>query len=798
ERRQIPAERLREPMTIDGELTEAVWHRPGWTDFTQKRPVEGSAPSQKTEIWIAYDDEALYVAARMYDSAPDSIMRVLGRRDYDVAADWFTFYVDPYHDKRTGNYFSVSAAGSMQDGTMYNDDWNDNSWDGVWEVKTNVDAQGWTAEMRIPYSQLRFVEQPVYRWGVNCARSIGRSSERDMIVYTPNKGSGFVSRFVELSGIEGVKPPHQIEVLPYITSRAEFLQHAPNDPFNSGSRLLPGFGADVKAALTSNLMLNATINPDFGQVELDPAVVNLSDVESYYQEKRPFFIEGSSTFEFGHGGATDFWSFNWSDANYFYSRRIGRAPQGSIPFSASFLDVPIGTHILGAGKITGKVASDWNFGMIHAVTKREFAQAETSGVRVHDVEIEPATYYGLARMQRSFNDGKQGIGFISTYTKRFFDDIRLENEINRDALTGGLDGWTFLDEEKVYVITGWAGFSHVTGNRERMLALQSSSRHYFQRPDAGYLGIDSSASSMTGYATRITMNKQKGSVFLNAAFGVISPSFDLNDMGFLWHTDIINYHLGVGYRWTDPTSYYQSAQILTALFESKDFGGTRQWGGWWMRGNLELTSFWNLYAGMAYNPYSYDMRATRGGPKMLNPIGREYFGGFTSDTRKKFVVSVDGDAYIGGGGEQIQSNLTLEYKPSPNINFSIGPGLSRYFTAAQWVGNSQNPIADPLAVSTFGKRYLFSDMDQTTLSTNIRLNWTFTPALSLQLFMQPFISSANFSNFKEFLHPGSFDFRSFGADGSSIAQTRNSNGGTTYTLDPDAAGPAPAVTISDP
>ncbi|HLP17182.1 MAG TPA: DUF5916 domain-containing protein [Bacteroidota bacterium] len=798
ETRRLSSERVREPIVIDGILSESAWHRQGWTDFTQKRPTEGAAPTHRTEVWVAYNDEALYVAARMFDSAPDSIMNVLGRRDYDVTADWFTVYVDPYRDKRTGNYFSVSAAGSMQDGTLSNDEWNDNSWDGVWDVKTATDATGWTMEMRIPFSQFRFIEQSSYTWGINFARSIGRTTEQDFVVFTPTKGSGFVSRFIELVGIEGVKPPHQIELLPYITTRAEFLQHAPNDPFNNGTRLLPGIGADVKAALSSTLMFNGTINPDFGQVELDPAVVNLSDVESYYQEKRPFFIEGASTFEFGYGGASNFWGFNWSGPDFFYSRRIGRTPQGSIPFSASFIDAPVGTHILGAGKITGKVAGDWNFGMIQAVTKREFAQADTSGVRVRDIEIEPASYYGLARMQRSFNDGRQGLGFIGTLTQRFFNDQRLKDEINSGAVTGGVDGWTFLDEEKVYVVTAWAGASRVAGNRGRMIDLQNSSRHYFQRPDVSYLGVDSSATSMTGYATRLTLNKQKGSVMINAALGVISPGFDVNDMGFMWRSDVINAHVGGGYKWTDPTRYYQSAQLMTSVFESKDFGGTRLWAGWWMSGNIELTSFWNINAGMAYNPSSTDIHATRGGPAMLNPIGREFFGGISSDSRKEIVFNVHGDAYIGGSGKSYYAGVWMQYKPAPNINISIGPGLNYGFTAAQWINDWQNPVIDPLATATYGRRYLFADMEQRTLSTDIRLNWTFTPRLSLQLFMQPFISSADYRNFKEFLRPGSFDFRSFGSDGSTIAKNISQQGDLSYTLDPDGGGPASAVTISNP
>ncbi|HLF20435.1 MAG TPA: DUF5916 domain-containing protein [Bacteroidota bacterium] len=790
---RIEAARVQEAMSIDGILSESVWKRSGLTEFKMKRPVEGIAPTQKTEVWVAYDEVAVYVAARMYDTAPDSIMRVLGRRDYDVTADWFCFYIDPYRDKRTGYYFAVSAMGSLQDGTLFNDDWDEDTWDGVWEAVTNVDGQGWTAEMRIPFSQLRFMEQVVHVWGVNFRRSIGRNNERDMVVYTPNKESGFVSRFIELSGIEKIIPPRQIEILPYVTSRAEYLQHDPNDPFKSGSRYLPGLGVDMKVALASNLTLNATINPDFGQVEVDPAVVNLSDVESYFQEKRPFFIEGSNIFSFGYGGANNNWGFNWGNPEFAYSRRIGRAPQGGIPFSAQFTDFPLGTHILGAGKITGKLEG-WNFGMVHTLTNREFAQAETSGVRVHDIEVEPLSYYGITRLQKDFNDSRQGFGILATYTNRMFKDSRLSDEINKSALTGGIDGWTFLDTDKEYVISGWTAASHVTGSKTRMVALQTNSRHYFQRPDASYLGIDSNATSLTGFGGRIALNKQKGQVLLNIALGVLSPNLDVNDMGFQWRNDYINYHIAGGYKWTDPTPYYNSLRIMTALFESRDFGNRINWRGWWNNWNIELPNFWGAFAGYTYNPTSLDTRSTRGGPAMMNPIGREFFGGVWSDSRKEVVGEIFGFTYQGGGGEQYSTELSLTYKPAPNINLSIGPSYSKNLQQAQWMTSYDDATAN----GTFGRRYIFANLDQTTISANLRLNWTFTPRLSLQLFMQPLMSSGKYTNPKEFIRPGSFDFRNFGENGSTIAVNRDQGGNiTSYDLDPDGAGLSPTANIGN-
>ncbi|MCX6133530.1 MAG: DUF5916 domain-containing protein [Ignavibacteriales bacterium] len=790
---KITADRVRETMTIDGIISEQVWQRPGFTTFTQKLPNEAAPPSQKTEVWLAYDGEALYVAARMHDSSPDSIIQILGRRDAEVTADWFTFSIDPYHDRRSGFFFALSAAGTLRDGTLYNDDWDDNSWDGVWEGRARIDSQGWTAEMRIPFSQLRFHQAEKYVWAVNFSRFVGRANESDFVVYTPQKGSGFVSRFIDVDGIENIDPPRDLEILPYLTSRAEFSQHAYGDPFNNGSKYSPGLGADFKVALGSDLMLNGTVNPDFGQVEVDPAVVNLSDVETFYDEKRPFFIEGANVFQFGQGGSNNFWGFNWGNPNFFYTRRIGRPPQGSLP-SHDYIDLPLGTHILGAAKLTGKVAGDWNIGMIHAGTAREYAELQENGVK-RNVEIEPLTYYGVGRIQKDFDDGKQGIGFITTYTNRFFSDDRLKDDINANALAIGVDGWQFLDSDKTYVLTGWGAFSNVNGTKSRITAVQKGSRHYFQRPGLSELSLDTTATNMSGYAGRVTLNKQKGAWQLNSAVGLISPGFDVDDLGFIWRTDVINYHLVVGYKWTDRTEYYNNLRLSLAAFESNDFGGNKVWQGYFGTTRIEFPNFYQVGVTYAYNPYTMDTRSTRGGPVMLNPTGWEVDLNFSSDGRKKIVVSAFGFCYIGGGGEQFQTEIDLEYKPAPNIALTIGPGFNRNLNQAQWVGS----YADPTATATYGSRYVFAEMDQKTVSANIRLNWTFSPDLSLQVFMQPLISSGAYRNLKQLSHPRTFDFGYFGRDGSTLRPQTDLGGGITgYEVDADGVGPSLPKTLDNP
>ena len=377
----ISAVKTDQLITIDGNLNENIWKTTDCVSkFTQLDPNEGKAPTEKTVVWIAYTEDALYIAARMYDSSPDSIYANLVRRDADGNSDQFTVYLDSYNDKRSGNYFGITAAGTLKDGILYNDEWDDNSWDGVWEGKAHIDKEGWTAEMKIPFSQLKFKSGNIQTWGIDFKRDIARNHERDYLVYIPKNESGFVSRFANLLGIKDIKPSDQLEVLPYITSKAAYTAHDLNDPFNNGSKYSAGLGADLKYGLGSNLTLNATINPDFGQVEIDPAVINLSDVETFYDEKRPFFVEGSNIFNFGYGGSRSNWGFNWGSPDFFYSRRIGRTPQGSTP-DADYTNYPDGTHILGAAKLTGKIDDDINVGVIQAVTQREFADLSIKNVK---------------------------------------------------------------------------------------------------------------------------------------------------------------------------------------------------------------------------------------------------------------------------------------------------------------------------------------------------------------------------------------------------------------------------------
>ncbi|MBI5470826.1 MAG: carbohydrate binding family 9 domain-containing protein [Ignavibacteriae bacterium] len=777
-------------IAIDGILSEPEWQLPpAFSELLQREPNEGKPATERTDVWIAYDNDALYIAARMHDSAPDSIIARLSRRDQYTNSDDCAIYIDSYFDHRSGFYFGLNAAGTLYDGVMYNDDWDDNTWDGVWEGKVSVDDKGWSAEMRIPYSQLRFQNKEKHVWGVNFIREIARKNEKSYLAFTPKTESGFVSRFISLIGIDNIEPPRRLELLPYLSTKAEYKRHSANDPFNDGSRYSAGVGADLKFGIGSNLTVDATVNPDFGQVEVDPAVVNLSDVETFFNEKRPFFIEGSTIFNFGYGGANNNWGFNWGNPDFFYTRRVGRAPQGSVP-DANFADVPTGTHILGAAKITGKLGDSWNVGSINALTSRESAELDTNGHRFK-AEIEPLTYYGVFRAQKEFDSGRQGFGFISHISARSFSDNRLRDELNTRSFALGFDGWTFLDSAKVWVITGWAGMSNVRGNQARMLSLQQSSSHYFQRPDAGHVEVDSAATSLQGYAGRIALNKQKGNFYVNAAFGFINPGFDVNDLGFQWRTDVLNGHLVFGYKWTEPNEITRRITLNASHFRSYDFSGNPIWMGIWNSGYVQFVNYYSIQWWAAYNPETINNRRTRGGPLSINPPGFEVGCNISSDDRKDWTVFVEGNMYTSQKDADRSRNLTvgIEYKPAPNISVSFQPSFSWYRTVSQWLTR----IDDNTATATYGSRYLFASLDQRELGASIRLNWTFTPKLSLQMYVQPLISVGDYSQIKELARPRTYEFNTYGEGNSTVAKVDGE-----YRIDPDGAGPAQGFTVSDP
>jgi hypothetical protein len=725
----------------------------------------------------------------MHDSEPGGIVRRLSRRDDEPDADRVVVYLDPRRDRRNGFQFWISAAGVQRDAVIFNDSWDDFSWDGVWQAEVSVDEHGWTAEVKIPFSQLRFAEAETQVWGINAARYIQRKNETDWLELVPKKESGLASRFIALEGLEGIHPRRALSLLPYVVSRNEFIDPpGVGDPFNDGSRSAAAVGLDLKYGMSTNVTLDATVNPDFGQVEVDPAVVNLTDYETFFDEKRPFFIEGSQTFtNFGHNGANNFWGFNRSEPDVFYSRRIGRAPQGEA--EGAFVRAPSATTILGAAKVTGRVKGGWTVGVLDAVTAQEQAQVMDASARTPlDQPVEPLTNYFVGRAHR---DGERaGVGFLGTAVLRDLPAGTLTDLMARQAWVGGIDGFVFLDAKKDWAVTARAAASRITGSPAAMERAQLASQRYYQRPDATQVEVDPAATSLSGWTGSVNVNRQGGTVRLNAALWATSPGFESNDLGFLSRTDRWGGHAVVDFRKTDTGRFTRSAWAAVAKWYALNFAGERQGDGahafweaqllnyWWVGGN-----FWKRWQAL-------DDRLTRGGPSMLSPSAAGTALWVKTDARQRVGLSLDGSYYQSafGTNERVLS-AAVDVKPSGSVQLSLGPRLYLLRSPASWIRN----VDDATATATYGHRHVFGELDQTEASMTARVNWILTPNVSLQVYVQPLVSVGDYYRFKELARPRTFDFNFYGQNGSAIAAA-----GGEYTVDPDGPGPAVPFTFADP
>ncbi len=786
--REITAIRLKAPLHINGLLTEPVYYTSPYQTFIQLEPDNGEPASEDTDVWVAYDDAALYVSARLWDSQPDSIVARMGRRDVNMDSDFFAVGIDSYHDKRSGFLFIITPAGAIVDATISNDSRQDITWDGIWDGKTTIDEHGWTVEMRIPFSQLRFNRQDEYIWGIVFARGIHRRNEQALFTYIARGESGLVSHFATLKGIRDIQPPRRREFTPYITSGYSSLPSKNDNPFFNGRDSNFGIGTDIKVGIGSSLTVDATINPDFGQVEVDPSVINLSAYETYYQEKRLFFIEGADIFSFGRGGPTSHSSINWSQPNLFYSRRIGRPPQGEVD-TDGWVDMPTATSILGAAKISGKLNGDWAVGGLTALTGREFAQIDKDG-NISKEEVEPLTSYNLLRTQKEFNDGLQGLGLLGSYVYRRFDDPSLRDYLSDDALAFGIDGWTFLSAEKEWCIAGWGGFTQVTGSKSRMWDLQHNSSHFFQRPDADHVSLDSSMTQMAGYAGRFMVNKEKGHVQMNAALGILSPGFDSNDLGRTTSTDRINKHVILGYRWYDPGKVFRNANLSVAYMSNHNFGGTKIDEAVLLFGFAQLLNYWSFSGNMFWSHRTLSDTKLRGGPKVVSPAGMWTNFFISSDNRKDIVLSFGGNVdrnERGGGSLSVNGGLVIKLGTQLNLkitpNHTVRKSIDQYVTATE----------DVNAKAMYGTRYVVAQLDQKTLSADFRIDYTLTPKLSFQAYFQPLLSVGKYSKFKEFRRPESYDFLVYGEEGSTIKAE-----GDEYIIDPTGSDDSDVFTIDNP
>jgi hypothetical protein len=750
----VQAARTAEPPVIDGRLSEASWSSaPAADQFTQRDPEEGKPATERTEIRVLYDEVALYIGARLYDSRPAEIARRLSNRDDPPDADYIGIGLDPRHDHLTGAAFIVSAAGVQRDLIISNDTNEDSSWDAVWGSAVSIDNQGWSAELRVPFSQLRFNAGASQTWGINVTRYIRRKNEQVWLELVPKNENGLASRMIHLTGIDGIGPRRNVELAPYTAVRQEVVEREGlGDPFNDGSRTFASVGIDVKARVTGGLTLDATINPDFGQAEVDPAVVNLSAFETFFQEKRRFFIEGSEIFSnFGRRGSNINFGFNTSDPDIFYSRRIGRAPQGET--EGDFVDRPRATSILGAAKLSGKTANGWSIGLIEALTGRERVRIVTGAVRSR-TDVEPLTNYFVARLQRDLSRG--GLGFLTTSVLRRMDTPLLRDQLAENAFVFGADAFYFFDRARDWVINGKLSGSRVSGTETAIAVLQRAPQRYFQRPDAPQVTFDPSRGSLSGYAGRVNLNRNGGVWRVSASLWTVSPGFESNDLGFHFTGDRWGGHAVLLWRKEKPDRFTRSRSAWIARANTWNFDSLSHGKLWFGCAGATFLNYWNLNGCVARFGRSYDDRLTRGGPVAIDPQGQGINAGLSSDGRKWISFRMNtGRDWNEYGGWSSNSGFTVDLKPRPSLTISTGPELNLSKSLAQYIRTD----TDPAAEATFGERYVFAAIDQRQLTLVTRVNYILSPRASLQVYMQPLLATGDYGAFKALAAPRTYDFR---------------------------------------
>jgi hypothetical protein len=781
----LRAARALEPIVLDGRLDEAAWQvAEPVTTFTQNLPEEGVPASERTEVRILHDGAALYVGAWLADREP--VSQRVGRRDAWLQdSDWFSISLDTHDDQLTAYRFMVNPAGVRGDEVLSggNADRGDDSWDPVWEVAVAVTDSGWTVEMRIPFSQLRFNRADVQEWGLQLERTIARRREEAVFAFTPRDQRGGIARYGRLVGLQGLRRGSGLELLPYVVGRTESRPvdrpegSAFADPFRDGFHQEADVGLDLKYRLASNVTVDATVNPDFGQVEVDPAVINLSAYETRFAEKRPFFVEGSDLFSFG--GSTQL----------VYSRRIGEVPSARRPVGTVYADLPEAATILGAAKLTGRTAAGWRFGVLEAVTAQERARyALEDGTRASDV-VSPMTSYSAARVERRLRDGQTVLGGLGTAVHRRLGPLTPGTTLRSSAWGGGVD---FVHEwsRREWRLEGAFAGSRIGGPDAAIAAAQRSSARYFQRPDAQHLEYDPGRTMLRGYSAELELQLRRGRHwFAESAVHAASPGFEVNDFGFQRDADRISAEAQVRYGEDRPGRRFRSWAARVDAESAWNYGGDRVGTELGVELDAQFLNYWSGEIGVQRDFEAVDDRLTRGGPLALAPARTTVSADVASDARRPWVFSADARHERSAAGARENSfEVRVQLKPSPAWSISVGPEYGREHTPAQYVG----AISDAMAERTYGRRYLFAELRQTTVSLDVRLDVAFRPDLTLEVYAQPLLASGRFSRFGELRARRTYDFLVYGEDVGTVARD-----GRELRIDPDGDGPATSFTIAD-
>jgi hypothetical protein len=716
---------------IDGDVSDEAWNIVEWSsDFTEKDPDEGTPPAFQTLFKIIYDSKYLYIAIRALDDHPDLIQQRLSRRD-GFAGDRVNVIIDSYHDKRTAFVFTTTAAGVKGEeiATQNGQNWDD-SWNPIWYTDAKVDDKGWTAEMKIPFSQLRFGKAKEQIWGFNVNRTIFRLQERSLWQRISNDQAGFISEAGELHGLVDLPSQKQLEIQPFTVLQYDKYPAEAGNPFKTGKDFTFNAGLDAKIGITNDLTLDLTVNPDFGQVEADPGAIALDGFQIFFREQRPFFVENSNIFDYEFANGSD---------NLFYSRRIGRNPHRSANLGVGeFANEPQNSKILGAAKFSGKTRDGWSIGILESVTSNEFAEIRELNGSSREEIVEPLTNYFIARAQKDFNERNSFIGGIFTATNRNLNGNF--NELHKAAYTGGIDfqhNWNNRD----YYIDGNVILSHVLGSAEAIENTQRSIARLFQRTDATHVEVDPTRTSLTGSGGRIETGKAGGGNWrYNTGFIWRSPELELNDVGFLRQTDEIIQFVNGRYLWQVPTDIYRNIDVRGEQSTEYDFQGNLNR----VRLEAETNISWinNAFTniGIGANGLRFSNAFLRGGPRWRSANNGYIFTTFGSDSSKKFSYRIR-YTYAGSDENVFKRNrytVSFNYQPIDALNISLENQLEITNDRAQYVTTQD---------FGFEKRYILGNIKNDEYTTTLRLTYSINPNFSIQFYGQPFISRGRYSEF---------------------------------------------------
>lgn len=751
---RIPAGKIQ----IDGSLDDPAWKETLFqSDFFQRDPIEGDPATERTEFAVLYDDEYLYVAVMAYDSDPNEIRSILSRRDERTPSDWVYVSFDSYGDFRTAFEFWLNPQGVKRDVRRFNDTDMDENWDAIWEGKAVITDNGWSAEYRIPFRELRFSDSQNQDWGLQVYRHISRKNEDDYWRFWAKEEDGYVRHFGRLTALSDIPKQRRIYLSPYSTGSYTSAKALETPVHTNSYDFGKNIGVDMKIGVTNNFTLDLTVNPDFGQVEADPAELNLTAFESFYPEKRPFFLEGSNIFNYALG----FGDGGMGSTTLFYPRRIGRSPQSYPDYEEAYINSPRSTAILAAGKLSGKTADGWSVGIMNAVAAEEVATINFTDGRAAESEVvEPMTNYFVGRIQKDFNKGNTTVGGILTHIARdiggdsFFglasDGNPHLDGLRSGAITGGVDfRHKFADGN--YEIEGSISATNVTGSAEAIENTQMSSVRYFQRPDAKHLGVDPTRTSLSGFASKLIFSKVRGKHVRGAAgYWATSPGFEPNDLGFMRSVDNHGGFVWAQYRENDPGKYIRSYSVNLNAWTGFTFSGfdERAVLGGNINGNLTFMNYWRMNAGRNINLPSLNLNALWGGPAMQGLMMKDLWWNINSDSRKAFSFGLNG--WGGGDPDGIEkwSGLSPSMTWRPNNFFSLRMSTGYNTRHDEWTTwGGYGPLEDQQS-ATGETRYIMAEINSTTLSTTLRFDLTLSPTLSIQFYGSPFVTAGKYTNDK--------------------------------------------------